>query len=127
VLPAAQSQIAGEGKRSRWDQARLVMPIGVIVAVAIVCVIVAVVISAQRANEVAFNNEQQLITQSIVDHGEHALRLVESVAATPTAAAKLRDGYDPQWADQQIGQWLEKFSFDIIAVVGADPGAAPGG
>jgi len=120
VLPAAQSQIAGEGKRSRWDQARLVMPIGVIVAVAIVCVIVAVVISARRANEVAFNNEQQLITQSIVDHGEHALRLVESVAATPTAAAKLRDAYDPQWADQQIGQWLEKFSFDIIAVVGAD-------
>ena len=120
MLPAAQSQIAGEGKRSRWDQARLVMPIGVIVAVAIVCVIVAVVISAQRANEVAFNNEQQLITQSIVNHGEHALRLVESVAATPTAAAKLRDGYDPQWADQQIGQWLEKFSFDITAIVGAD-------
>ncbi len=64
--------------------------------------------------------EQRLITQSIADHGEHALRLVESVAATPPATAKLRDGYDPQWADQQIGQWLAKFNFDITAVVGAD-------
>ena len=38
MLPTAQSQLAGERKRSRWDQARLslVMPLGVIVAVAIV-------------------------------------------------------------------------------------------
>ena len=48
MLPSAQSHIAGESKGSRWDKARLslVMPIGVIVAVAIVCVVVAVLTSA---------------------------------------------------------------------------------
>ena len=120
MLPSARLQIAGEKKRSRWDQARLVMPIGVIVVVAIVCVVVAVLTSAQRADEVAFNSEQQLIRQSIADHGQHALRLVESVAATPRATDKIRDSYDPQWADQRIGQWLAKFNFDVVAIVDAD-------
>ncbi len=49
------------------------MPIGVIVAVAIVCVVVAVLTSAQRADEVAVNTEQQLIRQAIADHGARAL------------------------------------------------------
>ena len=55
MLPSAQAQIAGERKRARWDQARLslVLPIGVIVAVAIVCVVIAVLTSAQRADEVS--------------------------------------------------------------------------
>ncbi len=63
MVPSARSHIAGESKKSRWDQARvsLVVPIGVIVAVAIVCVIVAVLTSAQRADEVTFNTEQQLV------------------------------------------------------------------
>jgi diguanylate cyclase len=122
VLPAAQAQIAGERKSSRWDQARLVMPIGVIVAVAIVCVVVAVLTSARRADEFAVNTEQQLIKQSIVEVGKHALHLVEGVAATPSAVAKIRDSYDPQWADQQVGQWLTKFHFDVVAVVRGDDG-----
>ncbi|MGB6651465.1 MAG: hypothetical protein WBE64_04770, partial [Xanthobacteraceae bacterium] len=57
--------IAGERKGSRWDQARLVAPIGVIVVVAILCVIVAVLTSARRADEVAFNTQQQLISQAV--------------------------------------------------------------
>ena len=120
MLPSARLQIAGERKGSRWDQARLVMPIGVIVVVAIMCVVVAVLTSAQRADEVAFNSEQQLIKQSIANHGHHALRLVESVADTPRAAVKIRDSYDPQWADRRIGQWLARFNFDVVAIVGAD-------
>ena len=44
-----------ERKSSRWDRVRLnlVVPIGVVVAVAIVCVIFAVLSSAQRADEVS--------------------------------------------------------------------------
>ncbi len=63
MSPAAQSHIAGERKRSRWDKARLslVLPIGAIVAVAIVCVVVAVLTSAKRADEVSLNREQQLL------------------------------------------------------------------
>ena len=42
-----------------WDRARLsvVVPIGVIVAVAIVCIVVAVLSSAQRADIVAVDHE----------------------------------------------------------------------
>jgi diguanylate cyclase len=121
VLPSARFPIAGERKGSRWDQARLVMPIGVIVIVAILCVIVAVLTSARRADEVAFNTERQLIAQSIDEHGLHAMHLVEGVAATPSATARIRNSFDSQWAEQRIGQWLAKFHFDGIAIIdGAD-------
>ena len=62
MLPAAHSHIAGERKRSRWNKARLslVLPIGAIVAVAIVCVVIAVLTSAKRADEVSLNREQHL-------------------------------------------------------------------
>jgi diguanylate cyclase (GGDEF)-like protein len=121
VLPSARFPIVGERKGSRWDQARLVTPIGVIVVVAILCVIVAVLTSARRADEVAFDTERQLIAQSIEEHGLHAMHLVEGVAATPSATARIRASYDPQWAEQRIGQWLAKFHFDVATIVdGAD-------
>jgi len=123
VLPSAQSVIAGHRKGSRWNQARvsLVMPIGVIVGVAIVCVIVAVLTSAQRADEVAFNTQQQLIRQALMDHSERAVRQVESAAATPQAAANIRDRYDPDFVERRVGKWLEEFfNYDAVAIVGAD-------
>jgi len=120
VLPSARLQIAGERKGSRWDQARLVLPLGAIVVIAIVCIVVAVVASARRADEVAFSTERELIRQSLIEHGQHALHLAEGVASSPQAVAKIRDGFDPQWIDQQVGTWLAKSDFDLVAVVGAD-------
>ena len=120
MLPSARLPIAGERKGSRWDQARLVAPIGVIVVTAILCVIVAVLTSARRADEVAFNTEQQLLAQAIDEHGLHAMRLVEGVAATPSATSRIRDSYDPQWAEQRVGEWLTRFQFGVVAIVGTD-------
>jgi diguanylate cyclase len=123
VVPSARSHIAGESKRSRWDRSRasLVLPIGVIVAVAIVCVIVAVLTSAQRADEVAFNTEQQLVRQAADDHGLRAMHLLQGAAATPMATAKIRDAYDAAWADRRIGPWLETyFHSDVEAIVDAN-------
>ncbi len=119
MSPSAQSQIAGESQASRWDRARvnLVMPIGVIVAVAIVCVVVAVLTSAQHADEFSFDHEQQLIRQAIADTGERALHLTESTAAAPRATLKIRDSYDPQWVERRVGKWLESFAnADVVAV-----------
>jgi diguanylate cyclase (GGDEF)-like protein len=98
----------------------LVLPIGAIVAVAIICVVVAIVTSAQRADEVSFNTESELIRAAILDHGGRGLRLVESVAATSQATQKIRDSYDADWVDQRIGNWLSGFHEDAIVVVGAD-------
>ena len=118
-MPSARLHIAGERKGSRWDQARLIMPLGAIVVAAIGCVVVAVVTSARRADEVAFTTERELIKQSIIEHGQHALHLAEGVVATPQTVAKVRDGFDPQWIDQQIGRWLASSDFDAFAVVDA--------
>jgi diguanylate cyclase (GGDEF)-like protein len=122
VLPSARSRIAGETKASRWDRARvsLVIPIGVIVAVAIVCVVVAVLTSAQRADEVSLNTEQQLVKLALIDHAERGLHLLDSVVSTPDATLKIRNSYDPDWASRRVGDWLTSFNTDAVVIVGAD-------
>jgi diguanylate cyclase (GGDEF)-like protein len=120
VSPTAQRQLAGERRQSRWDQARhsLVVPIGTIVAVAIICVVLAVFTSAQRADEVSVSRDGQLIQLAIAGHGAHVLRQLESVAETPSATTSIRDSYDPQWVDAHVGKWLQKFyHFDAVMIV----------
>jgi diguanylate cyclase (GGDEF)-like protein len=71
---------------ANWQRARLgvVVPLCVVVMVAIVCIVVAALTSARRANEVAVGQERRLLTRSIVNHAEWSLRrlhtVVESVA-----------------------------------------------
>jgi diguanylate cyclase len=118
---AAQERVAAESAGSRWDRVRvnLVVPIGVIVAVAIVCIVLAVLTSAQRADEVAFNREQQLIRQTITNNGERVLRQLESAIATDRATESIRNAYDPQWVQRRI-EWLGTFfKHDVVAVVDA--------
>jgi diguanylate cyclase (GGDEF)-like protein len=120
VVTSARPRIAEEYKRSRWDQARLslVVPIGVIVAVAIVCLVVSVVTSARRADQVSLNREQQLIQQAIADRGARVLREVQSVATTQGATQAIRVNYDPQWVERRIGKWLQAFfDHDLVVVV----------
>jgi diguanylate cyclase len=112
--------MAAESKVSRWDRVRvnLVVPIGVIVAVAIVCVILAVLTAAQRADEVAFSREQQLIRQAITNNGEHVLRQVESAAETPRAVEAISTAYDPRWVQRRVGNWLQTFfKHDVVVLV----------
>ena len=122
VRASARPDIAQDSKRPRSDQTRLrlVVPIGVLVAVAIVCIIVAVLSSARRADEVSFNREQELIQQAIGDRAVRVLRELESVAATDGAAEAIRHNYNPQWVERRVGNWLESyFDHDLIAVVDA--------
>ena len=118
MLPTAQSHIAGERKRSRWDKARLslLLPMGAIVAVAIVCVVIAVLASAQRANEVALTREQGLIHGAIIGHGTRVLRELEAAAGTPRAAAFIRASYDPEWVDKRA-HWLQSFDGHDVEVI----------
>jgi hypothetical protein len=66
-LTLSPSDTAEGRKAFDWGHVRLnvVVPIGVIVALAIVCVAFAVLSSAQRADEVALGNERQLFTRSL--------------------------------------------------------------
>jgi len=119
VSSSVPERIAGESKKPRWDQARpsLVVPIGVIVAVAIVCVIVAVLTSARRADEVSVNREQQLIQQAVADHGARVLHQLESTANTSRATLLARTTYDAGWVERRA-TWLESFfGHDVVMVV----------
>src|SRR2546423_1621909 len=107
VVTGARSRNAGANKKTNWDRARLsvVIPIGVIVAVAIVCIVVAVLTSAQRADEVALDHEKRLFTKSLTNHGERVLRELESVAASEQAVRSIRRTYDHAWVQRRIGLW----------------------
>jgi diguanylate cyclase len=119
VSPTAQSQIAGERKRSRWEKARhsLLLPIGVIVAVAIVCVVIAVITTAQRANEVSLAREQELIQGAIVDRSGRVLRELASTATTTRATASIRTTYDRQYAEARAQRVQTLYANDVAVIV----------
>jgi diguanylate cyclase (GGDEF)-like protein len=98
----------------------VVIPIGVIVAVAIICIVVAVLGSAQRADEMAIATERQLFTRALHNHGERMLREVDAVANSETAYRKIRLDFDPEWIQVYVGQRLQSF-FDHHFVFVADP------
>jgi len=117
---SAQTEDAGDSKRPRFDFAwlKLIVPIGTIVAVAVICLIIAIVSSARRADEMAVKREQQLVQQAIVERGARMLRQVESVATTQRATQAISEKYDPQWVDEHLGRWLQSFfDHDLILVV----------
>jgi diguanylate cyclase (GGDEF)-like protein len=102
----------------------VVVPIGVIVAVAIVCIVVAVLSSAQRADEVATERETQLISTALNNYGARVLREVESVASSEAAIGNIRSKFDSAWVKQRLGGWLETyFNHDYVFVFDANDSA----
>jgi len=98
----------------------VVVPIGVIVAVAIVCIVVAVLSSARRADEVAIEHEQQLLSRALDNLGARVLREIESVASSDAAIRNIRLNFNPTWIEQRAGLWLETyFDHDVIFVFDA--------
>jgi diguanylate cyclase (GGDEF)-like protein len=120
VSLSAQTDDAGDSKRSRIDFAwlKVIVPVAAIVAVAVICLVIAIVASARRADELAVKREQQLVHQAIVEHGARMLQQLESVATTDRAMQAIREQYDPQWVDEHLGRWLQNyFDHDLIVIV----------
>ncbi len=122
-MPAvARPRTSDDRPYTNWDRARLsiVVPIGVIVAVAIVCIVVAVLSSAQRADEVAIEQEKQLFTRALNNFGQRVLREVKSVATSESAVSNVRSRFDPDWANQRVGRWLQTyFEHDYVFIFDA--------
>jgi diguanylate cyclase (GGDEF)-like protein len=123
TLPAVtRSRVSDDKQFTSWDRARLsvVVPIGVIVAVAIVCIVVAVLSSAQRADEVAVQHEKQLFSRALADYGDLVLREIKSVATAEQTIQNIRVKFDPAWAEQHVGLWLETyFGHDSVFIFDA--------
>jgi diguanylate cyclase (GGDEF)-like protein len=109
---ALASTYSSEGRAGsgRYHARRsVVIPIGIIVAVAIICVVVAVLGSAQRADEVAIATERQLFTRALNNHGERMLREVDAVANSEAAYRKIRLNFDVDWIQVYVGQRLQSY------------------
>ena len=121
-MAAARSDIGEARKQFGWSHLRLsvVVPIGVIVAVAIVCVVVAVLSSAQRADEVALDTERQLFTRALVNQGERVLREIESVSTSEIANRRIRVEFDHAWVQVYVGLRLQSsFDHDFVFIADA--------
>ena len=83
----AGANISGARRYAGWSHMRLsmVVPIGIIVATAIVCVIMAALSSAKRADYVALDNERQLFSRALVNQAERVLRNISAVATSEAA------------------------------------------
>ena len=113
----------GEGRmrHSRHHAHRsVVVPIAILVALAIVCIVVAVVSSARRADEVAVSTEQQLFTRALNNHGERVLREIDTVANSDVAYRNIRLNFDPKWVEVYVGLRLQSY-FDHHFVFVVDP------
>jgi diguanylate cyclase (GGDEF)-like protein len=99
----------------------VVVPIGVIVAVAIVCIVVAVLSSAQRADEVAVAQERHLLSTALDAFGRRVLSEVDSVASSQGAFENIRNNHTPGWIEQHVGAWLTTFfKHDYVAIFDKD-------
>jgi diguanylate cyclase (GGDEF)-like protein len=105
-----------------WDRARLgvVVPLCVVVAVAIVCIIVAALTSARRADEVALEFEKSLLTRAIANHGEWSLRRLRNIIATDTSIRDIDLDGPTELARPRLTRWLEPMrDHDLIWVIGS--------
>ena len=121
----ARSRASDARQYTSWDRARLsvVVPIGVIVAVAIICIVVAVLSSAQRADVVAVDHERQMFSRALSNYGERVLREAESVASSDGAIQHIRQSFDYDWVNQRVGAWLEAyFDHDYVFVFDRNDG-----
>ena len=112
----------GEARKVGWRHIRLsvVVPIGVIVAVAIVCVVVAVLSSARRADEVTLDSERQLFSRALATRGERVLREVEGVATSEGAIRRIRIEFDREWVQSHVAARLQSyFEHDFVFVTDA--------
>jgi diguanylate cyclase len=102
----------------RVERLSLLVPIGIIVAIAIVCVVIAVVGAARQADEVALDAERRLISRALTNHSQRVLRELETVVLSDTAYRKLRIDSDMDWvkvyADQRLQSW---YNHDLVFVV----------
>src|SRR5206468_11786239 len=86
-----------------------VIPIGVVVALAIICVVGAVLTAAGRADDVELQQERLLLTNAIADRGHRVLRELENVAASHDVVYQLHYNFDRDWVHHLVGLRLNTF------------------
>jgi diguanylate cyclase (GGDEF)-like protein len=105
------------------DRTRLgvVVPLCVVIAVAIVCIVVAALTSAHQANQVAFEREKQVLTRAINNHGEWSLRRLQTIAMSDSAVEAEDIDHPSAGLPHRLTLWLDGLRDHDLVVV-ADSG-----
>jgi diguanylate cyclase (GGDEF)-like protein len=110
--------LKGWGGVDRRKRRSAVAPIVLIIAIAVVCMIVAVQWSAYRADEVALQQERQLFAQAIADRRNRVLRDIESIVSSDNAVIRLWTGFDWSWVHNRAALRLKNyFEHNYVFVV----------
>jgi diguanylate cyclase (GGDEF)-like protein len=122
---AEESPYIGEPPRDRtdptgWRRARLgvVVPLCIVVTAAIACVVIAALTSANRADEVAVEHEQQLLSRALTNHGAWSLRRLRTVVGSEVAVNAGMIDRELGSDRQQMARWLDPLrDHDLVVVV----------
>src|SRR5690242_4734821 len=94
------------------------LPIGLVAAAAVICIVIAVVTSARHADEVAVKHDEELLVNAIAEYRERVLREVESVATTDQAVKNIRTAADADWIERNVASTLkDHFNQDYVIVL----------
>ena len=93
------------------------MPLGLVVAIAIVCVVVAALISARHADVVALERERQLLAKAITTHGEWSLGRLRTVIASKASVGAEDIEQSPALVQQRLSAWLGPLSDHQLVLV----------
>jgi diguanylate cyclase (GGDEF)-like protein len=85
------------------------LPIGILVVVAVICIVVAVLSSAQRADEIELTQERQQFASALADRGRRVLHELENITASDDVILHLHDAFDPAWIHHRVGLRLSTF------------------
>jgi hypothetical protein len=107
----ASSRPTAERARSKpagWDRTRLgvLLPLCVVVAVAIVCIVVAALTSAQCADEVAVAHDRLLLSRAITNHSEWSLARLRNVVGAGTSVGTADIDRNDVSVRQKLATWL---------------------
>ena len=125
MLGATSSALHAARERSKpagWHRTRLsvLVPLGIVVAVAILCIVVAALSSAQRADDVALERERQLFSRAIVNHGEWSLLRLKNVVQSNTSVSADDINQSPAVVQQRLRIWLSPLGdHDLVLVIDA--------
>jgi diguanylate cyclase (GGDEF)-like protein len=107
-------------KPDGWDRTRLgvLVPLCMVVAVAIVCIVVAALTSAQRADDVALQHDRELLTRAIVNHAEWSLLRLKNVVHSSAAVSAADIEHSAAVVQPRLRAWLEPLGdHDLVLLV----------
>ena len=79
------------------------LPVALVVAGAVVCLVVAVFFAARRADDVELAQERAQFANALADHGRRVLRELENVVASDEVLSHLDATLDPAWVHRHVG------------------------